>query len=264
MSLRTAEYDVWLFRRDQTGKMMNGSKNYEDMLEHIGSFDSVEKFWGIYSHLKRPANLPSVNLSVFRKGIKPLWEDEANKKGGKFGIKVKKGISSHCWEALLLAVVGNQLGVGPDEICGVTISIRSLSCDIMTLWIRTSDNMTKIQRMKQRIRFLLELPDFVTLDFKPHYSDTAFDSSTSKGGRGADRTGGERQRGSSPGMMRSRKIPDRSGSWNRSGGGSRKGSSDRRERRHYSHRPVVSGDRSSSAPSSSSSNEPKNWRSGAW
>ena len=68
--LRTAEYDVWLFRRDQTDKVVKGSQNYEDMLELIGSFDTVEKFWGIYSHLKRPSDLPSVNLSVFRKGYR--------------------------------------------------------------------------------------------------------------------------------------------------------------------------------------------------
>ena len=258
--LRTAEYDVWLFRREQTGKVVKGSQNYEDMLELIGSFDTVEKFWGIYSHLKRPSDLPSVNLSVFRKGIKPLWEDEANKKGGKFIIRVKKGISSHIWEALLLAVVGNQLGVGPDEICGVTISIRFQEWDIMTLWIRTSNNMTKIQRMKQRIRFLLEIPDFVSLDFKPHYGDYEANSKSSAGSR-KERSSGQR---SSPGMTRSRKMPA-SGGWNRTGG-HRKGSTERRGRHHYNHRPMV-GERSHKpAPSSSSNNtsEPKNWRSGAW
>lgn len=248
----TAEYDVWLFRKEQMLKMKE-SQNYEDMLELIGSFDSVEKFWAIYSHLKRPSDLPSVNLSVFRKGIKPLWEDEANKKGGKFIIRVKKGISSHIWEALLLAVVGNQLGVGPDEICGVTISIRSPGFNIVTLWIRTSDNMTKIQRMKQRMRFLLEIPDFVTLDFKPHYGDYEANFKSSAGRK--DRSGGQR---TSPGMMRSRKMPV-SGSWNRSGG-LRKGSSDRRGRHHYNHRPM--GERSHKPAVSNS--EPKNWRSGAW
>ena len=96
MPTPTQEFDIWLFRREQTTKVVKGSQNYEDMLEHIGTFDTVERFWSLYSHIKRPSDLPSVNLSVFRKGIKPLWEDEANKKGGKFGIRVKKGISSHC------------------------------------------------------------------------------------------------------------------------------------------------------------------------
>lgn len=258
MPTPTQEFDIWLFRREQTTKVVKGSQNYEDMLEHIGTFDTVERFWSLYSHIKRPSDLPSVNLSVFRKGIKPLWEDEANKKGGKFGIRVKKGISSHCWEALLLAVVGNQLGVGPDEICGVTISVRT-ECDIMTLWIRTSDNMTKIQRMKQRIRFLLEIPDFVSLDFKPHYGDSAYAATSKSGGR-RDRSDGQR---SSPGI-RSRKMPTSgSGSWNRGGRDSRKvGGGDRR--RHYNHRPVSSAERSKSTTGGSSSNEPKNWRSGAW
>ena len=33
--------------------------NFEDAIKKIGSFDTVEDFWGIYQHLKRPEDLPA-------------------------------------------------------------------------------------------------------------------------------------------------------------------------------------------------------------
>lgn len=35
----------------------------------------VEEFWSVYSHLKRPNDLPSsINYHLFREGIAPMWE----------------------------------------------------------------------------------------------------------------------------------------------------------------------------------------------
>lgn len=59
----------------------------------------VEGFWALYSHLVRPKDLPnSCEYFVFKSGIKPMWEDPANEKGGKWVIRVKKVASPRCWE----------------------------------------------------------------------------------------------------------------------------------------------------------------------
>ncbi len=50
-------------------------------------------------------------------------QDEANKHGGKWIIRLKKGLASRCWENLILAMLGEQFMVG-EEICGAVISIR--------------------------------------------------------------------------------------------------------------------------------------------
>jgi len=36
-----------------------GSDNFEDAIKKIGSFDTVEDFWAVYQHLKRPEDIPS-------------------------------------------------------------------------------------------------------------------------------------------------------------------------------------------------------------
>ena len=71
----------------------------------------------------RPNDLPSTaDYHMFKKGIKPMWEvsyffklikknisfnfhfkkDDANKKGGKWIIRLKKGLATKFWEDLVL------------------------------------------------------------------------------------------------------------------------------------------------------------------
>ena len=50
-------------------------------------------------------------------------QDEANKMGGKWIIRLKKGLASRCWENLILAMLGEQFMVG-EEICGAVVSVR--------------------------------------------------------------------------------------------------------------------------------------------
>src|SRR3989338_11449296 len=116
---------------------LRGADSYETSIKNIGSFSSVHEFWAIYNHLVRPSHLSlSSDLHLFRRGVKPMWEDEANRKGGKFVLRVRKGFSSKLWEDLILAVVGEQFQVG-DEICGILISVR-LHEDIISLWIKSA------------------------------------------------------------------------------------------------------------------------------
>jgi len=50
-------------------------------------------------------------------------QDEANKNGGKWIIRLRKGLASRFWENIILAMLGEQFMVG-EEICGVVVSIR--------------------------------------------------------------------------------------------------------------------------------------------
>lgn len=53
----------------------------------------------------------------------PLSQDDANKNGGKWIIRLRKGLASRCWENLILAMLGEQFMVG-EEICGAVVSVR--------------------------------------------------------------------------------------------------------------------------------------------
>lgn len=66
------------------------------------TFVQVQDFWRIYNHLMRPNDLPNtMDYHLFKTGIKPMWEDPANRRGGKWMVRLRKGIASRYWEDLV-------------------------------------------------------------------------------------------------------------------------------------------------------------------
>jgi len=111
-------------------------QDYEKSTLKIASFSSVEEFWLVYSHLRRPSALPFVSdYHIFKKGIRPVWEDKENRKGGKWIIRLKKGVSTRYWEDLLLAIIGDQFGDSGEDLCGAVLSIRGAE-DVLSVWTR--------------------------------------------------------------------------------------------------------------------------------
>lgn len=52
------------------------------------------------------------------------WQCPSNMNGGKWKLRLRKGVMDRCWENLLLAVVGEMFDVG-DEICGIVVCVRN-------------------------------------------------------------------------------------------------------------------------------------------
>jgi translation initiation factor 4E len=114
----------------------NKFSDYEKSTQRLASISSVESFWTIYSHLKCPSLLPSVSdYHIFKDGIRPVWEDEANKKGGKWILRLKKGVADRYWEDLLLAIIGDQFMEAGEEVCGAVLSVRSGE-DVLSVWTK--------------------------------------------------------------------------------------------------------------------------------
>ncbi|KAK3737319.1 hypothetical protein RRG08_067384 [Elysia crispata] len=155
-------YAIWFSRRSQGNKSMR----YDQNLKFIASFASVEQFWNIHSYIVRPGDMSGhVDYHLFKEGIRPMWEDEANKHGGKWIIRLKKGLASRCWENLILAMLGEQFMVG-EEICGAVISIR-FQDDILSLWNRSNDqNITS--RIRDTLQRVLNLPPNTIMEYKAH------------------------------------------------------------------------------------------------
>jgi len=54
----------------------------------------MSKFEGIrlYNNIIAPSHLsPNSNYYLFKEGIKPAWEDEANSQGGKWSVQLPRG-----------------------------------------------------------------------------------------------------------------------------------------------------------------------------
>ena len=130
----------------------------------VATFATVEQFWRIYSHLSRPNTLHSgAELHVFKEGIKPMWEDDANKQGGRWIVHLRKELANRCWENLLMAMLGEQFMVG-EEICGAMVSIR-YNEDIISLWNRTTEEGVT-NRIRNTFRRVLNLPPATIIQYQ--------------------------------------------------------------------------------------------------
>jgi len=158
-----SQYCLWYSRRGP-GKQTN---NFDANLKLLGRFASCEQFWAIYSHLVKPGELAShSDFHLFKMGIKPMWEDEANKFGGKWIVRLRKGLSSRCWENLVLAMLGEQFMVG-EEICGAVVSVRFQE-DILSIWNRSACDQAVTNRIRDTFRRVLNLPPGTAIEYKAH------------------------------------------------------------------------------------------------
>jgi len=157
-------YCLW-YSRKASGKSHQGS--FDQNLQLIGSFATCEQFWNLYSRLIRPGELTShSDFHLFKKGIKPLWEDELNRYGGKWIVRLRKGLASRCWENLIMAMLGEQFMVG-EEICGAVVSVRYQE-DILSIWNRSANDTGVTNRIRDTFRRVLNLPPGTTIEYKAH------------------------------------------------------------------------------------------------
>jgi translation initiation factor 4E len=153
---------------------------YENSIKSITTVRTVEEFWATYNYLRRPNDLSSTtDYHCFREGVKPTWEDDANAKGGKWIVRLPKGLASRYWEEVVLALIGGQFpGVPDGEITGLVISIR-YSEDILGVWNRNASDRDMVERLRDAIKKVLQLPShaYAAMEYKPHQNAMADRSS---------------------------------------------------------------------------------------
>jgi len=122
-------------------------------IKRVISFDSVEEFWGLYNNIVPPSMLPQkANYYLFKEGIIPAWEDDANKNGGKWSIQLPKEKNrsniDRMWLYTMLAAIGETFDpfltqADPSEpapqslITGVIVSTRPQFYRL-SIWTRSA------------------------------------------------------------------------------------------------------------------------------
>jgi len=77
-------WTLWFFKNDR-------NRCWEDNQRPIITFNTVEDFWALYNHIELASKLNAgCDYSLFKEGIKPMWEDDKNKRGGRWLINLDK------------------------------------------------------------------------------------------------------------------------------------------------------------------------------
>ncbi|KAM0559767.1 hypothetical protein ACHAPJ_004291 [Fusarium lateritium] len=160
--------DAWTFWYRPPISKAHGFIEYEKTLHEIATVRTAEEFWEIYSYLKRPSALPVVSdFHLFKRGIRPIWEDDVNKKGGKWVVRMKKGVADRYWEDLILNLIGDQFADAGDDVCGAVLSVRNGE-DILSIWTRTDGG--RVIKIRETMKHVLNFPPNTRVEFKSHDS----------------------------------------------------------------------------------------------
>jgi len=164
------DWTFWYDKRPTQGKRMKGEQeNYESNLRAIGTIGTVEDFWRYYNHLVKPSKLEfNSNYHFFKEGIKPMWEDAANAKGGKWVFTIRdKNIVDSCWENVVLGLVGETLDVD-NEITGAVMSRRKAG-DRIAVWNKSNTNEMAILGIGRKLKAFLGVdPTKVISSYQSH------------------------------------------------------------------------------------------------
>ncbi|KAG5507107.1 hypothetical protein JKF63_05853 [Porcisia hertigi] len=179
LTLLWGTWEMWcdIPQRQQGYSIEN--PNWLEQVKSIGLFDSAEGFWGIHNCTILPSQLPpNGSYYLFRKHIAPMWEHEANRRGGKWVIpftsKASRGegdlqMVDLAWQTLCLSAIGELFPVEEEEICGVTVSrgkqrmspsghtTSALSEWKLCLWTRSADDRASQMRIAEYIRTQIHL-----------------------------------------------------------------------------------------------------------
>lgn len=155
-------WTLWYLEKDRT-------KAWEDMQNEIMSFDTVEDFWSLYNHIKPPSEIKvGSDYSMFKKGIRPMWEDAANRQGGRWVITLNKNAKSDLdtlWLDVLLCLIGEAFQHS-QEICGAVVNIRAKTNKI-SVWTANGDHAEAALEIGQKLRECLRLGKYV-LQYELH------------------------------------------------------------------------------------------------
>lgn len=100
----------------------------------------------LYNHIQAASGLTwGSDYYLFKEGIKPMWEDENNVKGGRWLVVVDKQkraqLLDHYWLELLMAIIGEQFEDNGEYICGAVVNVRQKGDKVVfvVLYISVSD-----------------------------------------------------------------------------------------------------------------------------
>ena len=198
----THSWDFWHDRQDRAkqGTMKNGAidresspevGNYEDRLVHMTSINDVRAFWSTFNNFDITQLPLRDSIHLFHRGIKPVWEDPRNSRGGSWTFRVPKEKAPEFWKEICMMAIGEQLQQAVasnrmtfiDDICGVSLSIRFTST-LIQIWNRDATHTHGINRILELVMSNIsdELkPKESACYYKKHAEHSGFHSSPTDG-----------------------------------------------------------------------------------
>jgi len=156
----------WTMWYEQPNKGKHDPTNWQGSVKRIATFSTVEEFWSLYNNLIKPSDLPMrTNYKLFKEGIMPMWEDEQNKKGGKWMMQLRHNdkdpeLITRAWLYTVLGMIGGAFTDG-EEVHGAVVKLRN-KANRITLWTKTGSKEEECCRVGREFKEISEMNRKIT------------------------------------------------------------------------------------------------------
>ncbi|XP_049296606.1 eukaryotic translation initiation factor 4E isoform X3 [Anopheles funestus] len=154
---------------------MDRSKTWTESLKEVASFSTVEDFWSLYNHIRGPSEIKvGGDYMLFKLDIRPMWEHESNKHGGRWTLSHNKRFSDKYWLDTVLCLIGETFEYS-DDICGAIINVRQ-KIDKISIWTANYQNREAVMNIGQTFKERLGLRE--NINYQVHLDTMAKASSS--------------------------------------------------------------------------------------
>ena len=109
--------------------------NYEYEIESIVSFSTIEEFWNYYLQFPNILQMKTGGFALFKKDIKPAWEDSQNQGGAR--VRINKPLSKEQFDYIICAMIGGTIDRDLQvKLCGLYVNATKKMQ--IELWFGTS------------------------------------------------------------------------------------------------------------------------------
>ena len=104
--------------------------DWNDFLHQLASFDTIDEMWSALNSIVKAAQLPKgCRYYIFRKGVRPVWEDKSNVGGFEISIehpiaRSKRPRITDRWIDVVLSVLGETIS-NSEAVNGVEFTVRA-------------------------------------------------------------------------------------------------------------------------------------------
>ncbi|KAL5114170.1 hypothetical protein ACEQ8H_007967 [Pleosporales sp. CAS-2024a] len=126
----------------------SSSEEYASRPKPLGDqIVSIKEFYQHFNNIPVESLKLRDSIHLFHHGVKPVWEDPRNIRGGAWYFKVSKDMAAQFWHEMCLLAVGDGLQGAietkrpsfNDDICGISYSVRWNAVQV-AVWNRDAEN----------------------------------------------------------------------------------------------------------------------------
>ncbi|XP_069756993.1 eukaryotic translation initiation factor 4E family member 1c isoform X2 [Narcine bancroftii] len=138
----------------------------------------------LYNHIQQPSKLLfGCDYCLFKDDIKPMWEDEKNKRGGRWLMTLNKqqrhNDLDRYWLETLLCLIGEAFDEYSDDVCGAVVNVRPKG-DKIAIWTGNCQNREAVVSIGQLYKERLGLSLKTVIGYQSHDDTSSKSGSTTK------------------------------------------------------------------------------------